>query len=276
MTTHTISNHDDLATGDIPTALDGRIQVIRPETAASNHPLLPEMAEMYLAGQSLAKIGDHFGLTRERIRQILVAGNIDRRDPGAYQRVMREAWLEANTDAVLASWEKHRDIGAVIADFASAPSTWVRLAVGDHIKQSRPRPRSNVRRRSDEEILAHVRAAAGDNDTLTQGEYRTYRDANPDAVTTATLVTRFGSWNGTMKAAGLMPRAATHERYKRRWSENEVRDWVIKYVRHCEEIGRRPSSAYYEQWQRQYPDAPSLGLVRIRTGSWATLLAGIR
>lgn len=277
MTPNVVTDHANItADSDIPIARDSRVHFLRAENAAAEHPLLPEMAAMYMSGKSLANIGDRFGLTRERIRQILAAGNVDRRDPGAYQRVIREAWLEANTDAVLASWEKHRDIGAVLADFSDAPSTWVRLVVGDRIKQARPRPRSNVRRRTDEEILAHVRAAAAGNDTLTQSKYREYRDTHPAAVTTATLVHRFGSWNGTMVAAGLTPRASTVERYKRRWNDNEVREWVTKYVHHCEAVGRRPSSAYYEQWQREHDGAPSLGLVRIRVGSWASLLADIR
>lgn len=252
---------------------DARTAILRP-ISGSPHPYLDEMADMYRNGQSLAKIGNKFGLTRERVRQILEAGKVSRRSPGAYQRIQREAWLEDNADAVDASWDRHHHAGAVVDEFAAQgiPSTWVRLALGDRVNQSIARPRPNMKRRSDEELLAHIAAAAKGGTTLTQSAYVEYRKQNPSAPTSATLANRFGSWNAAVEEAGLVPRSPNRASYRRKWTADQVRSWVVRFVADCRAEGVRPSAARYERWQREHEEAPSLGLVRLRVGSWADLL----
>lgn len=255
---------------------DSRTAIIRPHSATP-HPYLDEMAEMYRNGQSLAKIGNKFGITRERVRQILEAGQVKRRSPGAYQRIQREAWLEENADAVGAAWERHHNVGAVIDEFAGrgVPSTWVRLALGDRVHQSIAPSRPNVKRRSDEDLLSHVIAAAKGGTTLTQAAYVAYREQNPSAPTSATLANRFGSWNAAVERAGLVPRASNRGSYRRKWTTDQVRSWVVRFVADCGAQGVRPSAVRYERWQREHEDAPSLGLVRLRVGSWSGLLKEI-
>lgn len=49
------------------------------------------MCEMYCGGQTLQEIGDQFGITRERVRQIIVAAGVTSRDGGIHARSKERA-----------------------------------------------------------------------------------------------------------------------------------------------------------------------------------------
>jgi hypothetical protein len=236
-----------------------------------------EILRARAAGVTLGEIGQRFGLTRERVRQI-----VDREDgPTAAQVRAQRAARSVQRGEELAALihaairREGRTTAAEIADALGVETAAVLGAIRDddawHINLRRRRRKPYY---DDESLLNSLRAlserlalkAAVDGVTR-QPVSMSYWDAqrSPDVLPTAHRVAqRFGSWNQACQAAGIP--AYPVSSVPVRWSDDEIVDWVRRFLS-AAPVGARSLRAY-TAWARRTPGAPSDGTVRTRLGSW--------
>ena len=84
------------------------------------------IVEMYMTGSTLNSIGEYFGLTRERVRQILDEANIDRRTVTEHVDVAKAKAKVLYGSSIEAAFEESRSIAKVAEQFKDrVPSRWV-------------------------------------------------------------------------------------------------------------------------------------------------------
>jgi len=254
-----------------------------PATTTSTSPGRLERAERnaaieaaYLAGGSLESIGQHWSMTRERVRQILEARGVERRDSGHYARSAYEDWAGRSGPAVDAAFDKLHSIARVCAANPGWNTTWVR-------RYLEPRRNEAVQMKvvtkifSDEQLLDALRAADGDLARLTSVNYAKWRTAQaakgihwPAGIT---ITLRFGSWS---KAKSLATgNDFTNVTRVRAWTPAQAQDAVETYVRWALKSEARPSSAGYASWAIERDEHPSFAYLRVLTNkTWTELLLG--
>ena len=79
------------------------------------------------------------------------------------------------------------------------------------------------------------------------------------------VVSRYG-WAAICGEAGVPsgPSMRDPGSYSSTWTEDDILDWVERYVQHCGEVKVRPSFVGYEEWQLTAVGAPSGSTVRNR------------
>lgn len=121
-----------------------------------------------------------------------------------------------------------------------------------------------VQRYTDEEMLAALRAAAGDRDEpLTTTAYDAHHAAHGGAGR-LTIIKRFGTWRAALGAAGV--RANEASGHTAHWTEATMVEWVAEYLA---EPGTTGSYAGYAEWAKARAGAPSGATIRNRFGGWA-------
>lgn len=120
----------------------------------------------------------------------------------------------------------------------------------------------------DKEMLAaEMRRVAGlpGGSPLSVSFYDRHR--GNDALTSARIIQRLGSWREACAAAGVESNKASRS-YRHRWSEGDLLDWGRRYLAEAE----RPSYADFSGWLRDQQDAPSANTVRNTFGGWSAVL----
>jgi len=225
------------------------------------------IVEMAQTGLTYAEIGMHFGLTRERVRQIIKPFGVDGSTTRGARAAQKREALEADRDRIL-SWAKHNP-GLCAADAEAAlgikPGR-VREALG--VEATRIFTYTSARvavRYTDERIFQALRdAAILLGNPLSKAAYDEYVEAfgGPSGVL---LMKRFGTWKAACRAAGL----SVHDHVgftRRRWSQGQLVEVLMDYFG---SPGARGSVDDYERWAAEdKPARPSGALIRDRFGSW--------
>lgn len=210
-------------------------------------PRVPEMFTKYAAGASLVEVGNEYGISRERVRQLF-----------------REAGLSTRSRAETAA----------IRGKPKPAAKPRRSRVGLHPEWAR-------KRYSDGDLIGCLQMAgetvggvlsARSYDGFARG--RVFADGRR-WPTHQTAANRFGSWREALKAAGLRANPSSPIAGQRIFD----RGHCIDAVRHVDrELGRTPSVQDYERFSKASGGAlPSSATIRARCGSWvgALRLAGL-
>ncbi|WP_277452815.1 hypothetical protein [Janibacter sp. DB-40] len=94
------------------------------------------------------------------------------------------------------------------------------------------------------------------------------RHRGAEALTSARIIQREGSWREACAAAGVAANKASRTSYRRKWSEADLLEWVRLYLAEDE----KPSYGRFGQWLREQQDAPSANTVRNAFGGWSAVL----
>lgn len=236
------------------------------------------IVRMARTGITYEQIGSTFGVTRERVRQILKKSGI----AGSTTRGAREA---ARTEALLADrerileWAQHNPgLGTRDAEVAlGLPERRVAQALGTEAGRVFVRRKPDRRvQYTDEQIVQALReAACVQGDPLSNVAYQEYVEAfgGPSKVLVAK---RFGTWKKACLAAGLRVSALPGNCH-RRWGQGQLIDILIDYFSSGQARGTFDD---YARWASEAPERrPSAPTVRNRFGSWtaakrAALAAG--
>jgi DNA-binding CsgD family transcriptional regulator/ribosome-associated toxin RatA of RatAB toxin-antitoxin module len=236
-----------------------------------------EIVEMRLDGHTLRDIGARFGVTPERIRQILSHAEVTQAQVNAVLSERQAAVMETNRARITALFRE----GAEIADIAAMIGTRaqaVREFIGEEATAAdrAARRAERIAAKSPVEpqyshgdlIAAIVRVSEELGRVPSSGAYQ--REARRIGLPSLpTVANRFGSWSAAVRAAGMTPVAGRGE-YIRRWSADAC--WRA-LRRLSAELGSPPTAQQYELLAASNDDLPSLATVRNRLGRWSTIVA---
>jgi Homing endonuclease associated repeat/Sigma-70, region 4 len=244
-----------------------------------------EMYELYECGLTLHEVGEDFGLSRERVRQLFGRARLRTRSLLETVELKRAADL-GRADEIIEVFRRTKDLAVVAGELEIGRATIVevlraKLPPRERMALNRkPGPAAAKWRYSNEELIAFLgEAGAALGGTLSQKAYdafargRRTSDGRP-WPTQQTAGKRFGSWRCAVQAAGLDAYPSSGIGLRERFSREQCVD-AVRLV--DERLERCPSSNEYECCARESAELPSLATLRVRCGSWseAVRLAGL-
>jgi len=236
-----------------------------------------EMTALREQGWSLGEIALRYGVSRERVRQILRANDgPETRDVAEARRRRAEQQAEAQIDKLLALWragqEPRSAASAVGLQAAACHSTIARFATevdraARRSSLAKARGRS-ARTYSDRDILVALTSVATRlGHTPSPKEYAAH--ARELALPSLpTVLNRMGGWTSALRAGGMRPRAAKRPPRARRWTEDACRAALRRVV---DELGEIPTVLSYERHAAGRDDLPSSATLRNRLGRWSAI-----
>jgi hypothetical protein len=235
------------------------------------------MYERYRGGETLREIGRSYGLTRERIRQILRDAGYPA--PSAEDLLARRRTAETRPpEEVVDAYKRSGDAAEVARRLglsASAVRRVLAARLGPLTAAYRAR-RPAASRIGDEELLGMLREAAGSAPgPLTIRAYDLYarahtpRSARPWPGAQAVQV-RFGSWVRALQAAGLRTNPSSPIAHRYRFDAEAC----VRAVRSMMDAsgGVPTTMGYALAAAASGGGLPSVATVRHRLGSWSAAL----
>jgi hypothetical protein len=210
-------------------------------------------------GWSLDEIALRFGVSRERVRQIMRAhGGPASEDVAEARRRRAEAEAEARIDELLTRWragEQPRVAASELGLQAAACRSTIERFATDADRAARKASMAGARwvqTYSDRDIiLALVSVATRVGHVPSAKEYAAHaRDLNYPSL--PTVLNRMGGWTRALRATGMATLSTPTRSRTRRWTEIPT---VLAYERHA--AGR--------------PELPSSATVRNRLGRWSSI-----
>ena len=217
-------------------------------------------------GMTYEEIGGTFGVTRERVRQILKKAGVTGSTTRAARAATKQEALEVDRECIL-EWTRHNP-GLGVRDVEEAlglKEGRICEVRGADVSRLfvRQKPNACVRY-SDEVIVETLRdASIVQGDPMSKAAYDEYVEAfgGPSGVLVSK---RFGTWKGACKAAGLGVSALPGNR-NRRWGQGQLVDVLIDYFN---STTARGTFEDYNRWAREETGRPSGPTIRNRFGSW--------
>ena len=237
--------------------------------SVSAESLRDEFITMRKAGFSYRAIGMKFGLSHERVRQVLVADG----EPSDWARTPVRVARKAQIAEIDAWLEEHGPVSRdeVIEKFGLTRSKMTQLiAEGLPSHQMLMNALETTPHFSDEQVVEAVRVAWRElqvvNPRSTGISHVMYeRIRRTDDPSAAILVSRYG-WERVCELAGVPAGHAWRPKdsYTTRWTDEEILARVADYARAALDEGTRPSYLGYERFQQLDENFPSGTLVRNR------------
>jgi DNA-binding CsgD family transcriptional regulator len=255
--------------------------VRRYEQTLSNDSRASEMLEMYSQGNTLDQIGSSFGITRERVRQILSQTFGDYR---AFRpdHVTKEKSLRRMTERN-AEWDKAN--GELVKELFSQGvsdkeiSAKLEVSVASVLDY---RTRNGMRRTrgldwTDDQIFAAIRLAhKSTKEPITIKTYKQWRDDLEDpgsAPSYLTLMLRFETFNDACTQASVPFGGRTNiERRIDYIDEKEVVAHARNFVEWCSTKGLIPTSGTFATYRSEVAKVPSLAIMCRRSGGFRNMI----
>ena len=236
-----------------------------------------QMRSLRERGWSLDEIALRFGVSRERVRQILRAHGAPDPELVADARRRRTAQLaESRVDELLALWRAGAETGSAATSLglqAAACKTTIARFATDVDKAARKASMSGARGAktySDRDILVALRAVAAGLGRVPSAKEYALMARGLELPSLPTVLNRMGGWTRAVRAAGLTPIVPTGTARRRRWTEGAC--WAA-LRRVVDELGEIPTVLSYERHAAGRHDLPSSATVRNRLGRWSAITA---
>jgi hypothetical protein len=232
-----------------------------------------------LAGKTLDQIGKEQGVTRERIRQIikkLLSRAEEHKEYAGFNiKDMYESRLIASKKAPQILEQKKRtelekraiqiienNPGIRLSHLSStlgADEKLLSLVLQRHTKKfiySEEKDNANASTFSDEELLEALRLAEAFESPTNRNLYDDLvRKGIIKAPGSQTIMKRFGTWNRACDLANVSHNESARENYERLWTEEEVLDYVIEFLKNR---NYGPGIESYDYWRVEtFTNAPS-------------------
>lgn len=236
-----------------------------------------QMRALRERGYSLDEIALRFGVSRERVRQILRAhGAPDPELVADARRRRAEQLAEARVDQLLALWraghEPRSAASALGLQAAACRSTIARFAT-EVDKAARRANLSGTRGNptySERDIIVALRAVAAGLGRVPSAKEYALLARGLELPSLPTVLNRMGGWSRAVSAAGMTPTAAPAIARPRRWTEGACWEALRRVVDELDEI---PTVVSYDRHAAGRPDLPSSATLRNRLGRWSSIAA---
>lgn len=241
------------------------------------------MLESRVNGNTLATIGIQFGVTRERVRQILEKAFSQISSNPIFEGKSLSDILEnqkesKHEEASMIIESKIRDLlntnpGIKYQDLADSLSLDIQLVksrisyqASKFVFQDQWGGASDPEF-SDDFIIGAIKMAAAIRSPLSAPMYENLVERGlVKGPKSQTIAKRFGTWSNACLNAGVMYVRSVRDEYSKTWSEEEVLNFLIDFLK-CKEFGVGVLS--YDEWRGKYRvEAPSSGHIRNVFGSW--------
>lgn len=232
-----------------------------PETSFRNRSVIAQ----YCNGATLTEIGESFGFTRERARQIIIlhsyADSNEINDALRSERDTIQDYVAGIETEILVAWSNDNfgtDLSGPCKAFGISKTTASKY-LGNRAKFHRKRsrgPRSQTL--TPEEVIELVKRFYSETGSNVGNDYRKWSKENGE-LGYQSVVKRFGTWKLVLRAAGL---PETHEVIRNvLFTEEDCWAAILEYV-------QEPSSTLafhdFDRWAQENPFRPSGGLIRDR------------
>jgi hypothetical protein len=234
-----------------------------------------EILRMRVLGSTLDEIGKEVGLTRERVRQILVKLSPDLDPVIEVLKKRNKRVNEINLDRKLESIiESH---GAVYkSELAMALGISEELVVDSIPKKylkfviDRVPEQISVSTWSKEDCLVALRKAATFYFPIRQADYdHLLAIGEVDGPSIPYMYLKYGQWSDLCQEAGVECVPSLRPEYIRIWSEEELLNYAIRFFKEPQTTG---SYGSYDLWREEQSDhVPSGVLIRNVFGSWTAV-----
>ena len=233
---------------------------------------IDEMAALRRAGATLAAIGVRFGVTRERVRQVVAAEGIDEKEVRAARRAAAITEARSSGAEIVRLWREGHAASAIAKKLKLLVSACeeiidtqaTELDAAERRMTLNGRSAASTKQFSDKELVNSIRRVArnlGRTPTVSDYEQHAREYDLPSAIL---IVNRLG-WSNAVEAAGMNPHRVRRP-YTRRWNEDTC---VTAVCSVASELGHVPSLKEYEAHSTGKSDLPSVATVRNRVGGWA-------
>ncbi len=219
------------------------------------------------AGVTLDGIGEKYGVTRERIRQIALEQGVVLKDLRAKQKIQAAQRQKRICHEIQELSRTHPELTvAEIADWLDADESFVCRSLGPrlvlHDPESSLRP-GNVRT-SEADLLQALADWSRQSNRLTGDDYSAWADER-GLPGKQTIAIRFGSWNAALKQAGV--HSGVHSRGGVRPIISDAELWATVLQFTYADLPRYTYQSFDEYTEtRGWPSAVT---VRNRFGSWS-------
>jgi transposase len=247
------------------------------DAAPGTQQRMRQMCTLREQGFSLDEIALRFGVSRERVRQILRAFGAPDPELVADARRRRAAQLaEQRVDELLALWragtEPRSAATALGLQAAACRSTIARFAT-DVDKAARRASMSGARGAptySERDIIVALRAVAGGLGRVPSAKEYALLARGLELPSLPTVLNRMGGWSVAVEAAGMISVAAHPGSRTRRWTESACWHALRRVV---DELAEIPTVVSYDRHAAGRPDLPSSATLRNRLGRWSAISA---
>lgn len=230
------------------------------------------MVEGLRAGLTLQAMGDLYGVTRERVRQIAVSQRVDirkLRDEAKQQKERHRRRVERHIyDASLTHPELTIE---ELAEWAESDEATVRRALGHRRAVHEVLHHDWSRGITDEELIGGLQRWASESSIHT-GDSFTEWALKHGLPGKQTSMIRFGGWNNALRRAGLHHLVQDRGGLRPTMPDEVLWAALLQFFR--DDVEKYSYAGYERYWKSR--GLPSAATIRARLGSWNDVKARVR